>query len=136
MTQVLDTHLLVGVVRVDVLDRRGDELGREFCRHSDGQRHPAFECGVGDGAVVIVVVVVADLRKVWSLVRTKTVRLSLFRDTRQSCYMVSSKSLNGQTHVERKNRSYVHWDDCIATCSTTWKRPLHAQAMVRAGAFA
>ncbi len=54
-------HLLVCVVGVDVFQRRRHQLRRELCRHPDGQRHPALQGRVGKGAVLVVVIVVADL---------------------------------------------------------------------------
>ena len=58
----LSTYLLIRVEGINVLDGRGEELRRELCRHPDGQRHPALQSGVRRGAVVVHIVVVADLK--------------------------------------------------------------------------
>ena len=56
------TYLLIRVEWVDVLDGRGEELRRELRRHPDGQRHAALQGRVRRGAVVVHIVVVADLK--------------------------------------------------------------------------
>ena len=55
-------YLLIRVEGIDVLDGRGEQLRREFRRHPDWQRHPALQRGVRRGAVVVHIVVVADLK--------------------------------------------------------------------------
>ena len=55
-------YLLIRVEGIDVFDGRGEQLRRELRRHPYWQRHPALQRGVRRWAVVVHIVVVADLK--------------------------------------------------------------------------
>ena len=57
-----DKRLLVVVVRIDVLNRCGDQLVGKFGGKSDRKRHSTLQGGVGTGPVSIVVIVVPNLK--------------------------------------------------------------------------
>jgi hypothetical protein len=56
-------HLFIRVEGINVLDGRGYEFWRELCRHSNGQWHAPLQGGVGNGTIVVIVVLIADLDK-------------------------------------------------------------------------
>ena len=53
--------LFILVVGVDVLQGDCGELRRELRGQSDGQWHPSLQLGVGAGAVIILVIIIASL---------------------------------------------------------------------------
>ena len=57
-----DEGLLVGIVRVDVLDGGGHQLGGELGGQPDGKGHPPLQGGVGAGTVGVIIVIVTNLQ--------------------------------------------------------------------------
>ena len=54
--------LLATIVGIDVFQRRGHQLLRELGGQADGEWHPALQDGICNGAIVVVVIVISNLK--------------------------------------------------------------------------